>query len=341
MRNSELAQVLRAANPWWSRRRRASWVLDDADLATRARHEWAPATSAARAELSTLAQRPLPRTLTLVVGLRGVGKTTAVKDVVAHLVSDPATDPRRVVLVPAQREDATGAITCLAPADLATTVRTPTRTGAPACDGPRVLVVDEVGAVDGWPRVLADACRRGDQVVATTSVLDPADVAALEAAAPAGTVTVRHLHPSSMSELLLARPGAGTGDVRAAYLRHGGLPRAVGEHRDLGDVSAEFVARIASGLHLDVCRGEERCPLDVLLDAVCATADRFVEPEPLARRLDLSTSEVALLLERLEQAQVLDPRRGLVDPLLHRLPALVAPGRHTPPSDEHIATFSH
>lgn len=341
MRNSELAQVLRAANPWWSRRRRASWVLDDADLAARARHEWTPATSAARSALVTLAAAPLPGTVTLVVGPRGVGKTTAVKDVVAHLVADPATDARRVVLVPVQAVDADRVVAALTPDDLAAAVRTPTRTGAPACDDPRVVVVDEVGAVAGWPRVLADACRRGDQVVATSSVLDPDDLAALGAACPAGRLTVRHLLPSSMSELLVACPGADVGELRAAYLRHGGLPRAVAEHRDLGDVGSDFVARLATGLHLDVCRGEDRCPLDRLLAAVCATTDRFVEPEPLARLLGLTTAEVGLLLVRLEQAHVLDPRRGLVDPLLHRLPSLVAPGRHTAPSTQHIATFSH
>ncbi|MCC2315791.1 AAA family ATPase [Cellulomonas xiejunii] len=341
MRNSELAQVLRAANPWWSRRRRATWVLDDADLASRARHEWAPATAAARSRLAAVADRPRPGTVTLLVGMRGVGKTTAVKDVVAHLVADPATDPRRIVLFPVQLVDDAGAISTLRPTDLATALRTPTRTGAPACDGHRVLVVDEVGAVAGWPRMLADACRRGDQVLATTSVLDPADLAALTADVPAGALAVRHLQPASMSELLLAQPAGRTQDLRAEYLRHGGLPRAIAEHRDLGDVGDELVASLAAGLHVDVCRGEDGCPLDVLLSAVCATTDRFVEPEPLAQLLGLSTPQVGLLLSRLEQAHVLDPRRGLVDPLLHRLPSLLAPGRHTAPSTQHIATFSH
>lgn len=341
MRNSELATVLRAANPWWSRRRRASWVLDDPELAVRARHEWTPATAAARAVLATVPTGARTGTVTLLVGPRGVGKTTAVKDVVAHVVADPATDPRRVVLVPVQRTDEDGSLAVLEPADLATVVRTPTRTGAPACDGRRVLVVDEVGATDGWPRVLADARRRGDQVLATTSVLDPADLAELEAACPAGTVAVRRLQPSSMSELLIARPDAHVDQVRAEFLQHGGLPRAIAEHRDLGDVGEEFVARLAQGLHRDLCRGVEDCPLDLLLASVCATTDRFVEPEPLARLLGRSTAEVGLLLTRLEQAQVLDPRRGLVDPLLHRLPSLLAPERHAPPSVQHIASFSH
>ncbi|MBO0920150.1 AAA family ATPase [Cellulomonas sp. zg-ZUI222] len=339
MRNSELAQVLRAANPWWSRRRRASWVLDDADLATRARHEWQPATQAARSLLADLAAGPRPGTVTVVAGPRGVGKTTAVKDVVAHLVADPRTDPRRVVLVPVQRTEPDGTVAQWEPADLSTTVRTPTRTGAPACDDPRVLVLDEVGAVAGWPQVAAHAFHRGDQVVVTTSVLDPADLAALEQEVPAATV--RRLHPASMSEVLLAQPGGGTQDVRSAYLRHGGLPRALAEHRDLGDVGDELVRWLAAGLHHDVCRGEGGCPTELLLAALCATTDRFVEPQQLARALRLSTAEVARLLARLEQAHLLDPRRGLVDPLLHRLPSLLAPDRYAAPSAQHIATFSH
>lgn len=339
MRNSELARVLRAANPWWSRRRRASWVLDDPELATRARHEWAPATEAARSILAAVAERPRPGTITLVVGMRAVGKTTAVKDVVAHLVADPATDPRTVVLVPAETTGGDGARTVLAPDLLRTAVRTPTRTGAPACDGPRVLVVDEVGAVAGWPDVLAEACRRGDQVVATTSVLPPAALAALLAAAPSGSVTVHRLHPCDLFELLVTRPASRSGDVRAAYLRHGGLPRAVAEHRDLGDVGDDLVQRLATGLHHDVY-GDEPHPLDELLAAVCATADRFVAPDPLARRLGVSTHEVGLLLDRMEHAHVLDRRRGLVDPLLHRLPYLRAPTRYPTPTVQHIAAFS-
>ncbi len=333
--------MLRAANPWWSRRRRASWVLDDPELVQRARHPWAPATSAARTELADLGHRPLPRTVTLVVGPRGVGKTTAVKDVVAHLVADPAVDPRCVVLVPALRRDDERWVTLLDGDALTTVLRAPTRAGAPACDGPRVLVVDEVGTVTGWPAALATACTRGDQVIATTSVLDPADLAALEGALPEGSVRVRHLRPSSLAEILLASPAGATGDVRTAYLRHGGLPRAVAEHRALGDVSTGFVHDLVDGLRHDVCRGDDRHAVDVLLSALCATTDRFVEPAALAAALGLAPAEVTGLLRRLEQAHVLDPHRGLVDPLLHRLPSLVAPGSHTAPTPDHIATFSH
>jgi predicted AAA+ superfamily ATPase len=341
VRNNELAQVLRATNPWWSRRRRASWVLDDPELTARERHGWALATATSRTVLADLAAGVRPGTVTLVVGPRGVGKTTAVKDVVAHLVADPAVDPRRVVLVPVEHLDEDDRPRRMGGVDLAAVLRLPTRTGAPACDGPRVLVVDEVGTVSRWPAAVADACRRGDQVVATTSVLDPRDLAALLAAVPEGALHVRHLRPATFAEVLMAEPAADAAQVRAGFLRHGGLPRAIAEHRDLGDVSHELVERVAAGLHHDVCRGEDRCPLDRLLAAVCATTDRFVEPAALATHLDLTTGEVGVLLERLEHAHALDPRRGLVDPLLHRLPSLLAPERHTAPSAAHIAAFSH
>ena len=342
MRNSELAQVLRAANPWWSRRRRASWVLDDPELTGRARHEWAPATRSARTELAHLAQQPLPGTLTLVVGPRSVGKTTAVKDVVASLVADPTLDPRRVVLVPVQRARGAAPPDCLTADELSTVLRSPTRTGAPATDDPRVLVVDEVGAVPGWTEMLLAACRRGDQVVATSSVLDPEDLAHL--LTPDVPHTVRHLRPASLSEVLLeSRAGAHPAEaeqIRADFLRHGGLPRALAEHRDLGDVSTETATALATGLHEDVCRGEEVCPIDRLLAAVCATTDRFVEPGRLARELELPPARVRMLLGRLQSAHVLDPHRGLVDPLLHRLPSLLAPERHAAPPTEHVAACS-
>ena len=342
MRYSELAQVLRAANPWWSRRRRASWVLDDPELTGRARHEWAPATRAARSELAQLAQGPLPGTLTLVVGPRAVGKTTAVKDLVSTLVADPAVDPRRVVLVPVQRSRGDARPACLTEEELSAILRTPTRTGAPACDGPRVLVVDEVGTVPGWTDLLLTACRRGDQVVATSSVLEPEDLARL--LTPDVPHTVRHLRPASLSEVLLeSRAGTHAADaeqIRADFLRHGGLPRALAEHRDLGDVSTELARTLVTGLHEDVCRGDEACPVERLLAAVCATKDRFVEPGRLARELELPPARVRVLLGRLQSAHVLDPHRGLVDPLLHRLPSLLAPERHTAPSSEHVAACS-
>ena len=87
MRHSELAQVLRAANPWWSRRTRVSWAVDDVHLAQRARHEWLTGTLAGRAALSDVAHTPAG-TATVLVGPRGVGKTTAAKDAVVQALAD-------------------------------------------------------------------------------------------------------------------------------------------------------------------------------------------------------------------------------------------------------------
>jgi hypothetical protein len=205
-----------------------------------------------------------------------------------------------------------------------------------------VLVVDEVGAVPGGTELLLAACRRGDQVVATSSVLDPEDLAQLMS--PEVPHSVRHLRPASFSEVLLhSRTGTRPADaeqIRAEFLRHGGLPRALAEHRDLGDVSAGMVTALATGIHEDVSRGEEGCPVDRLLAAVCATTDRFVEPGRLARELELPPARVRTLLGHLQSAHVLDPHRGLVDPLLHRLPSLLAPERHTAPSTAHVAACS-
>ena len=59
---------------------------------------------------------------------------------------------------------------------------------------------------------------------------------------------------------------------------------------------------------------------------------------PLAAALHRSTAEVGALLNRMADAGVLDPRRGLVDPLLHQLPALHDPSAQAP-SAQHVAAF--
>ena len=101
MRHSELAQVLRAANPWWSRRTRVSWAADDVHLAQRARHEWVTGSLAGRGALSEVAHAP-GGTATVLVGPRAVGKTTAAKDAVLQALAEPELDPRAVVWVPVE-----------------------------------------------------------------------------------------------------------------------------------------------------------------------------------------------------------------------------------------------
>ncbi len=337
MRPSELAQVLRGANPWWSRHQRVTWVASDPELEQRDRHEWAPATRAARTALAEVGSTVRPGTATVLVGPRGVGKTTAVKDVVLRVLSDLSIDPHAVLWVPVEPGPEQPERDPLEPGDLDNALRRPTRVGAPACDGPRLIVVDEASASEDWIDTVAAGAPNA-QLLVTASVAG-AVVEYLPARYP-GRMAVRHLRPSTLAELLLAQPGADPETVRTAFLQHGGFPRPLAEYRDLGRVSQEFVELLEEGLMKDVgVFALHPVGMDELLTALCRTSGRFIEPAPLAAALHMSPAEVGSLLDRMVDAGVLDPRRGLVDPLLHQLPALHDPSVAAP-SAQHVAAFS-
>ena len=337
MRPSELAHVLRGANPWWSRHQRATWVATDPELEQRNRHEWAPASRAARTALAEVGATVRPGTATVLVGPRGIGKTTAAKDVVLRVLSDLTVDPRAILWVPVEAGPEQPERDPLEPVDLDNALRRPTRVGAPACDGPRLIVVDEASVSEDWIDTIAAGAPNA-QLLVTASVAG-AVVEDLAARYP-GHLAVRHLRPSTLAELLLAQPGLDPEATRSAFLRHGGYPRALAEFRDLGQVSHEFVELLEEGLLKDIgLFALHPCTLDEVFTSLCRTIGRFIEPAPLAAALHISTAEVGALLDRMADAGVIDPRRGLVDPLLHQLPALNNPSLPMP-SAQHIAAFS-
>ncbi len=337
MRPSELAQVLRAANPWWSRHHRVTWVSDDPELEQRERHEWGPATRAGRTALAEIGTTPRPGVATVLVGPRGVGKTTAAKDLVLRVLSDQALDPRAILWVPVEPGPEQPERDPLEPSDLDNALRRPTRVGAPACDGPRLIVLDEASVSEDWIDVVAGGAPHA-QLLVTGSVAG-AVVEDLPSRYP-GHMSVRHLRPSTLAELLVARPGSDPEAARTAFIQHGGYPRALAEHRDLGRVSHEFVELLEEGLFKDIgVFALHPVQLDEVISAMCSTAGRFIEPAAVAAVLGMSTAEVAHLLARMADAGILDPRRGLVDPLLHQLPALHDPTA-VPPSERHVAAFT-
>ena len=337
MRPSELAQVLRGANPWWSRHQRVTWVADDPELEQRERHEWLSASRAARDALAEVGSAIRPGTATVLVGPRGVGKTTAVKDVVLRVLSDLSVDPRAVLWVPVEAGPEHPERDPLEPCDLDNALRRPTRVGAPACDGPRLIVVDEASASEDWIETIA-AGAPGAQLLVTASVAG-AVVEDLPARYP-GRMSVRHLRPSTLADLLLAQPGCDPEVARTEFIEHGGYPRALAEFRDLGHVSQGFVELLEEGLFKDIgVFALHPVGMDEVISALCRTSGRFIEPAPLAAALHMSPAEVGSLLDRMADAGVIDPRRGLVDPLLHQLPALhnqVAAA----PTAQHVAAFS-
>lgn len=312
-------------------------MADDPELAQREEHEWAPATRAARTALAEIGPTIRPGTATVLVGPRGVGKTTAAKDAVLRVVSDLSIDPRAVVWVPVEPCPEHPESDPLEPSDLDNVLRRPTRVGAPACDGPRLVVIDEASASEDWVETIAAGAPNA-QVLVTASVAGSV-VEGLPDRYP-GQLAVRHLRPSTLADLLLAQPGCDPEAMRTAFITHGGYPRALAEHRDLGRVSRDFVELLEEGLLKDIgLFALHPCTLDELITALCRTAGRFIEPVPLAAALGLSTAEVAALLDRMADAGVIDPRRGLVDPLLHMLPGLRDPSVPAP-SPQHVAAFS-
>ncbi len=337
MRPSELAQVLRAANPWWSRHQRATWVTQDPELEQRERHEWVPATRTGRTALAEITATPRSGAATVLVGPRGVGKTTAAKDVVLRVLSDQTVDPRAILWVPVEPGPEQPERDPLEPSDLDNALRRPTRVGAPACDGPRLVVLDEASVSEDWIDIVAGGAPHA-QLLVTASVAG-AVVEDLPSRYP-GQMSVRYLRPSTLAELLTAKPGADPEATRTSFIRHGGYPRALAEFRDLGRVSHEFVELLEEGLLKDIgVFALHPVQLDEVITAMCATAGRFIEPGLLAPALGMSTGEVAYLLARMADAGVIDPRRGLVDPLLHQLPALHDPTAQ-PPSERHVAAFT-
>ena len=337
MRPSELAQVLRGANPWWSRHQRVTWVASDPELEQREHHEWVPASRAARDALAEVGSTVRPGTATVLVGPRGIGKTTAVKDVVLRVLSDQSVDPRAILWVPVEAGPEQPERDPLEPADLDNALRRPTRVGAPACDGPRLIVVDEASVSEDWIDAIAGGAPNA-QLLVTASVAGEV-VEGLPARYP-GRMSVRHLRPSTFAELLLAQSGADPETVRTSFIQHGGYPRALAEFRDLGHVSQGFVELLEEGLFKDIgVFALHPMRLDEVITALCRTSGRFIEPAPLAAALGMSTAEVGSLLDRMADAGVIDPRRGLVDPLLHQLPALHDPSAPAPTA-QHVAAFS-
>jgi predicted AAA+ superfamily ATPase len=323
MRPSELAQVLRGANPWWSRHHRVTWVAEDPELQQRERHEWGPATRAGRTALAEIGTTPLPGRATVLVGPRGIGKTTAAKDLVLRVLSDLTVDPRAILWVPVEPGPEQPERDPLEPCDLDNALRRPTRVGAPACDGPRLIVLDEASVSEDWIDVVAGGAPNA-QLLVTASAAGTV-VEGLPDRYP-GRMSVRHLRPSTLAELLVAQPGIDAETARTDYTQHGGHPRALAEHRDLGHVTYEFVELLEEGLFKDIgVFALHPVQLDEVITALVETAGRFIEPAPLAAALGMSTAEVAHLLDRMADAGIIDPRRGLVDPLLEQLPALHHP----------------
>lgn len=286
MRDDEIQQRLREANPWW----RAAvggpgpadaWAEDDRVLRERSRYDLGYRSDV----LDDVAEAPLDDRLVIVRGPRRVGKSVVLKDTVLALCARPDIDPRQVIYLAADGMRAK---------DLARTValgRSLTR----SVDQPerrlRVWLLDEVTGIDGWTstlKYLRDNTVFGDETVVLTgsSWSQTGDVERDLLAGRAGSAGVRRsrlLLPMSFRDYITVTgsqipapapvlpwrlqepPVARVAEDLAvltdeldlawqAYLTSGGFPRAVAEHQRTGEVSDAFLRDVESWLHIDVDR---------------------------------------------------------------------------------------
>lgn len=274
VRDDELRQLIRERNPWWRLaalgQDPTSWTATDSLLAQ---------TTAVGIEYEPDALIDVaPPGLWTLRGPRRVGKSVCVKRLVARLCGDPAIDPNQVIYFSSDG---------FRPQDLRRAFVMGRDLTAAADPRPRIWVVDEVTAVAGWVPVVKElrdnTALARDAVVLTGSSADDLDDArrGLGAGRTGVSNPFRLLLPMTFRSFLATtgvevpfpdrlRPDAlqTTPAGRAVrdlepfcdvldlawqrFLECGGFPRAVGEHRRHGMVSAEFVFDLLSWLAADV-----------------------------------------------------------------------------------------
>lgn len=264
-------------------------------------------------------------------------------DLVAALCRRPDVDPRQVIHVPCDgmRDRDLRRVLTLG--------RDMTRVVDRNRSRPRVWLLDEVSAINGWTSVLK-AARDGtdfgdDTVVATGSRWQAGeDVEGNLLAGRAGHGSlrrVRHLLPMTFRDFIHAtrsslvvpeavHPGA-IQDGEAAeriealrfevdgydlawqdYLTCGGFPRAVAEHATLGEVSIGFIRDLAAWLRRDVDPDAPPESLPLLLAALTTRASSPLNVRATSAELGLTRTAATVRLNRLVStfAALWCPQRG-------------------------------
>jgi predicted AAA+ superfamily ATPase len=333
VRDDELRRLLTESNPWW----RAAAAGGDPRQAVRGRRilrDRAQYDLGYRTRvLDDIAQAPVGDSLVLLTGPRRVGKSVAVLDLAEDLCAKPDVNPFQVIYLPCDGmigRDVRRAFTLgralTAAADA--TGRTP-----------RLWLLDEVSAVQGWTAVIKSA-RDGtdvgdDTVVVTGSRWRPnEDVEGNLLAGRAGRSglrRVRHLLPMSFRDFVLTtHPDLALPEpvhpadlqephVRAAlealrfdidaydlawqdFLTCGGFPRAVAEHRRRGAVSEGYLRDLAAWLRDDINLDGPPQSLPLLLSELAARASSPLNVTNLARTLGWPRAATEGRLNRLVAA---------------------------------------
>lgn len=329
MDRDALTALLRRANPWWQAGERLAWVDDDPDLTERARHPVDHPDAPTGGLLADVARTRRPGDVTLVVGPRCSGKTTAVKDLVRRVLSEPGSALGGVVLVPVEADVPGQGRPDLPRSDLRRILTAPQMYGVPPGDGSRLWVVDELTSVDAWSLLLREVSPvlRADELVATGSVQEDTPWAMQFFLTDHGrrAGAVHRVGPLTLAETLLASPGRPTRTLRTEFLQHGGFPRAIAEYRDTGAVSAALVERLHAGIRHDVDPADTGEEVHRLLVALSCLGGYPHDPAEIAHRIGYSPSGVQQRLHRMCEAGLVRADLTLADPLLHWLPHLHDP----------------
>lgn len=331
MRDDEIQELLRGANPWWAAAARGqsptAWKGAHPILRSRARHDLGYRSQV----LDDVVHGPVDDKLVVLTGPRRVGKSVALLDAAAALCERDDVSPQQVIHLPADgmtTRDLTRALKLGRVLTKAVDREEPTR---------RVWLLDEVSGIDGWTTALKlqrDQTLFGeDSVVATGSRwVAHDDVTADLLAGRAGMGNhrrLRHLLPLSFRDYLavtdphLPRPStAALWDLQSdavrdvldaltplvdeydlawqQYLTSGGFPRAVYEHHVAGAVTDAYLQDLQAWLVADLADDERPDSVGLLLDGILARATSPMNVTSSARDLGYERKTLERRLARLE-----------------------------------------
>lgn len=325
MRDDALRELLRQHNPWWRAAAAGSdpvaWTAGDRVLRDRQGYDLGYRSDV----LDDVAQTPVGNGLYVLRGPRRVGKSVALKDFIAHLCGRGDITAWRLIYLPADT---------LSAHDLRRAIVLGADMTRAAGNAPRVWVIDEITAVEGWTaeiKSLRDNTMFGDDTVilagssAASAALAVRDLGAGrtgEALAPFRTVlpmTFRQFlsataaEPPTPGPFLpwdLQTPAAAdavavleafTNELDLAwqrYLEAGGFPRAVFEHHRHGLVSEIFLRELESWLSADV---DPAAPQESVALLMAELQDRSTSPlnvRGMAAALGVSRSYLTTRLNR-------------------------------------------
>ncbi len=313
-------------NPWW--RAAATdgdptlWTSQDRSLRERARYDLGYRATT----LDDIATAPVGNGLYVVRGPRRVGKSVALKDLIAALCSRHDLSPWQVIYAPGDT---------FTTRELRRTVALGTDLTRAAPDARRVWVFDEITSIVGWTsevKSLRDNSNFGEQtVVLTGSSAAYAEEAVrdLGAGRTGGARTpFRLLLPMSFRDHLASigtdvplPPVTDPADLQSAdaaeairtlepftedldlawqrYLEAGGFPRAVTEHHREGMTSAEFLTDLAAWLSADIDPAAPRDSVPLLIAELHSRGSSPLNIRDTANRLGLGRDALTSRLNRL------------------------------------------